>query len=755
MASFETESPINLIGLAKRKLGDDLATGIARVRVKDAYSDRNGPFSYSLAVGQEIQIELFNDAGDRDRAHGIIGKISKRDRSRKVGWSPLIEAGKNGAWLKYSTKATARQTAKSGSDVILGLQSTEDAEHFYYHRHRRNKLLVTAISADLADQKSAFSLDDVLSLNRSQVAGFATAGKVRLSFKIDWADLLASGMTRLAGLLETSGAVEISLTARGSAAFEISIADQFKLVFVGMQGEKFRVALRRSRSSGAGAAVKAGMEIKFARPSAISHVLDQVVAGLLGVSPQKFDALVTMLRRKVSLESLPRLQQDLLESVIEKLELEDRHRSATEVLDVLDDFASTVNDTLTDIARTSAGMSFAYDYSTLSTDASIYEGVFSRPALKALFPDLLAGQFQSVLSAEDKQPGEIKTVHFLNEKSLVIKDSIGLSLGLGNASISGRERTVFRFTTQQNANGAIRHSLLGDRRYQGKLFGPYESTRVQFKADMPDFAPAGAPLLVDAFRFAFAVTYQDDRAWSSQARLKSLLDMCLLCGIAPEGDLESLADRVRDRFGRRKTRSVLTLRLSHGAVLGFSDWLSNSPDETLASIIAGAMDYSDRRVVLQLVHSRRYLYTGFWREALRQYWQDPYQASRFALGVLAPVDSSLYRAEKQALRRRGRDSATLFMLLRRNPDLLVDLKNMRQAFAQLHRASAANSTYEVLADITRNIHAFTNSRFKTRVTGALVGAYQFSDSAPSRGINTALVIKAAKGDEAMTFGRKR
>ncbi len=754
MASFETETTPELYGIAGRALGDDVQKSVATIRVRDSQRGRGGGLSWRLAENLAFEVQLFNDEKDRDRAHGVIGKLSKNDRSKRIGWFPLIELGENGAWLKYTTSVRLHQTASVNSGPRPGFSLTGRAWHFYYHRHRRNTRLLTALSADLADQKTAFSRDDVLGLTPSQAVGFETAGAARFSFKLSWGELLASGMNRLAGLLDSSEAVRINTSASALAEFEVTVEDGFRLVFLGLPGNRVRVALRKSGSVAGGLGVEAGIRVKFARPSEISRLLDQVIEGLLGISPGDFNSAVDRLTETASLDRLSAPQRGVLESLAESLGLQDDFETASEALNALDGFRDRVGSTLTDIARVKVGAGFAYEYSRLATDASVYEGDFTRAALGRLHRELLGGRFQSILAASERSPGEIRTRRFLNQKSLVIRNSIGLSLGAGNASLSGRERSEYRFIRQENADRAIRLSLRGIRRYEGEFFGPLESVRAEFRAGMPGFEPDGEAIGVDAFRFAFAVTYEDGRAWSSAARLRSFLDMGLLCGIAPEGDLDVLAAQVNERFARKKTRCILTLRLSHTAVIGFSEWLTRSPDRELAAVIAGAMEYSEQRPALQMIHNRRYLYSKFWREALRRQWDDPYRASRFALGVLRPLDTSLYRAERQALRRRGRDPVTVFMLMRRNPDLLRDLRTLRLAFARLDEAWRDNSPHGVLPGIVREMHGFANTRFKTRVTGALVNGYRSSGQAPSRGINMAAMISAVNGDEVMTIGRK-
>jgi hypothetical protein len=753
VAIFEPETPLGLDGLAERRLGDDLATRIARVKVREPHSGHTGKVSYRLAENLAFQVDLFNERSDRDKVHGIVGRVPRRISPKNFRWYPLIEIGKSGAWLKYTTTAGIRSSLKSGPDMPLGLKANEAVEHFYYHKHRRNKLLLTAVSGDLADLKSAFSLQDILSLDESQAVGIAASGRLRMSIEFRWSDLLASGMTRLAGLLSSSGPVAIDLPGDASVEFELDIRDAFRLVFLRGPDQSIRVAVRKSKADSVKAALNAGFDVKFARPSEIVRILDNAVSGLLGLSPDKFRSAVETLNDRISLERLSSPEKDLLESLVEHLGLDDEFEKVPDVLGALNDIEAKVTSTITEIARLRVAMSFAYDYSRMETDASIYEGDFKRSAMERLYPDLLAGRFQVLLADAKRHPGEIGTVRFLNEKSLVIRHSIGLSLGLGDWSVSGKESTVYRFLTQENSGKALRHSLLGSRRYVGKYFGPLESTFVEFRGDMPEFKPAGEVIGVQDFRFGLAVIYQDGKAWSRSSRLKSFLDTGLLCGIAPEGDLDGMVERVRSTFGKRKTLCKLTLRLDHSAVLGFCEWLAHSSAAELARAFAGAMDYQQKRPAVQMINGRRFLYSRFWQQALRSNWNDPYKASRYALQSLRPLDTSLYWSEKQSLRGRKKDPASVFMLFRRNPGLLDDFQTMRDACAGLHRAFLQNGPFEELKDIARDFHAFANTRFKTRVLGALINDWSVQHEKNTGEINSVIVIKADNGGQSLTIGR--
>jgi len=751
VATFKAETPLSLDGLSRRKLGDDLEVDVGVVRVKGAHSGDAGQFSYRLTPEPAFRVELFNSENDRDKAHGVIGRLPKRKVSGNIRWYPLIDVGKSGAWLKYTTSAKIRHSA---GNSLLGLKGDAEADHFYYHKHRRNKLLGTAIAQDLVQQKFAFSYHDVLSLDVSEAAGLASEGKVQLALRFDWNDILASGITRLAALLNSSETVAIQLSGRAGVEFKVSVEGGFKLVFLGLGDGDFRVALSQSDAAVFKAGLKTKFVVGFARPSEVEDILDEVVAGLLGVSPASLIAGIDALKQKTSFEQFSGLEQALLESLADRLGFDESLHSREEALDLLDGFQKKVSSAIRDIAKTRVEAGFVYEYSRLETHASLYEGDFTQAALSRLYPDILAGNFHRILADADNYPGEITTRRFLNERSLLIRHATGFSLGAGHWSLSGKESTVFKFVTQVNAEKAVRHSLLGSRKYEGKYFGPHESTFLDFKAGMPDFLPDGQDATARDFRFGLSLTLTDGRAYTSNRRLKAFLDSGLLCGVGPEGDLDRLTALVRSTFGNRKTRGKIALRLKHKAVLGFSEWLTLRSTAELGRIMARGMEYRDSYPLLRLVTGRQVVYGTFWQTALRRRLRNAGSASRFALKQLQPLDSSLYWSEKQALRGRNRDPATIYVLFRRNPDLLRDFQAMRDAFSGLHSASVKSSPFTELAEIANGLHRFANTRFKVRVMLALLSAYRNSVSIKPAEFNSAITVQSIKDKRVLTLGRK-
>jgi hypothetical protein len=229
--------------------------------------------------------------------------------------------------------------------------------------------------------------------------------------------------------------------------------------------------------------------------------------------------------------------------------------------------------------------------------------------------------------------------------------------------------------------------------------------------------------------------------------------MGLLWGVVPEGDQEAVVERIRQTFGQRKTRSRITMKLGHDEVLDFCGWLPGAADGDLATVFAGAMEYQDKRPALQFPQGRTFLYSPFWRQALRREWSNPSSASAFAVKTFRSLDTSLYHSERLALRGRKRDSATVFMLFQRNPGLLEDFQALRDTCARLHRLFAQGGAFEELKDIARDIHAFSNVRFKARVLGALIRYWAAQRGEKAGEINSAIVIKADNGSQSLTIGR--
>jgi hypothetical protein len=198
--------------------------------------------------------------------------------------------------------------------------------------------LATAVSADLADQKSSFSIDDVLELGEDEAVGFAAKGQFQVAVNANWSDLLATGLSRLTQLILSDEPVAIHLPAKASIKLTLGVEDGFKLVFLGLPDQKIRVALRASQEGSFKASIKSGIVVKISNPGDIIGILDNVVSGLLGFSPDAFRKAVAGLKQRSRINELSSIERDLLESLAERLGLDASIRTVKAGLNRLQEF---------------------------------------------------------------------------------------------------------------------------------------------------------------------------------------------------------------------------------------------------------------------------------------------------------------------------------------------------------------------------------------------------------------------------------
>ncbi|MFC1720454.1 hypothetical protein ACFL00_04870, partial [Pseudomonadota bacterium] len=339
-------------------------------------------------------------------------------------------------------------------------------------------------------------------------------------------------------------------------------------------------------------------------------------------------------------------------------------------------------------------------------------------------------------------PGQIRMRRFLNQKGLLIKHALGLSLGIANWSISGKENTVFNFISQVNAGDAIRHAILGSRKYTGKWFGSEWSTLVEFKADMEDFKAGGVPALLDDFSLGLALNYTETRSRTREKHIRNIVDTALLWGAGPEGDSDRLAEDIWNTVpGNSATRSTVLLTLGNAEVREFSRWVVDCPDREIAGAFAVAMPWWEHYPQTLDIHYRRQIYLQVWERWLLDPFSTAGEASGYAYAVLRRYNTQLANEERKARKSGKAAGHTIFRSFSLNKSLPKDFQRTRDAFAQLDAALRDGESYKKLTPVARDIHRFTNTRFKIRVMGALVSAFRLSQHVLPGDIPASLSIR--------------
>jgi len=742
MPKFEYDPNISPGDLANRKLGDELSTEIASIGVKESHKVKSRDFSYELGSNLSFKVELFNSDSDQDNAHKVLGKVRKKTGAEGVGWQPVIDRGGRDAWLKYTTSAGIKPGAQVDFGPVLGIKANGIVDHFYYHRHPRTRLLGTAVARDMAAQKNVFSVEDVLALGVDEALGIAAGGHLQITLKISWSDILASGATALAGLVNSSEAVGFKLPADARASLNLVLDDDFKLVFLGLYDGKIRVALRKSKSATFKAGVTVGIKAGLSKPAEVSKVLNAVLAGLLGISLDDYRNTVASLQKHADLKSLSSPQREIASLMLERVGLDDEITRTKELLNKLSELEKIASREINSIAANKAKMSFAYEYSRIETDASILEADFTAPAVRRLYPDLLAGRFQVLLSDSENFPDQIEIRRFLNQESLVISQAIGLSLGIGKWTISGKENTAFKFISQVNAKDAVRHALLGSRKYTGKWFGSEWSTFLEFKADMEDFKPAGVTASPDDFSLGLSLNYTESPSRTRKTDIRNIVDTALLWGAGPEGDFDRLVSELAHTIpGNSATQSIVLLTLGNSEVRDFSRWIAVRPVREIADAFAAAMPGWEHYPQTLEIRYRRQIYQQIWEKWILDPFTTAGEASAFAYTVLRRYNTSLANEERKARKTGNTAGHTIYRSFRLNSGQLQDFRRTRDAFARLNPAMKSRESYKKLPPIVRGIHGFANTRFKIRVMGALIMAYRRSPQASPGDIAASLRIK--------------
>jgi hypothetical protein len=296
--------------------------------------------------------------------------------------------------------------------------------------------------------------------------------------------------------------------------------------------------------------------------------------------------------------------------------------------------------------------------------------------------------------------------------------------------------------SQVNASDAVRHAILGSRKYSGKWFGSEWSTFVEFKADMGDFKTSGVPASLEDFSLGLSLNYTENRSRTREKHIRNIVDTALLWGAGPEGDIDRLAEEIGNNVpGNSTTLSTVLLTLSNPEVRKFSHWVAGCPAREIAGAFAAAMPWWEHYPQTLDIQYRRQIYQQVWEKWLLDPFSTAGEASAWAYTVLRKYNTRLANEERKARKSGKAAGHTIYRSFSLNKSMLKDFQRTRDAFARLDAAVRNGESYKKLTPVARDIHRFANTRFKIRVMGALVAAWRRSRQASPGDTSASLSIR--------------
>ncbi len=700
----------------------------------DANVEKSVPFelekvTFSIGANAGFKIALFNEADDKD-PDGIIG-----------GEKPLIPFDPANAWLKYSVDlglkgGASGNLASSGFEFDLEGEKTLGIDS--YRVHKPADPLNKSVIADLSSFRTVFEKNDFAKMDVNEAMTFHVNGKLQGGLVLKWSDIFSRGISLLTSAVSSVSSVEIKIESALKAAISFNLKDDFRLVIVKIDDQKFRLSLKRNKSQTLGASLGASVEVSFADPASLEKIVDGIMESLTGLAKEELNKLLQN----------PKIDQDKLKKVLDLLQL-------TGIPDKLkekyDEYVALVRAKVTSIAEIHAKLSLSYAYSRLSEEEEFFKAVFPLQALEDSHAALLKFKLDSLLKGiQDKSLKDVVIEDYFGEKSIEQNQKWGLALGIGKWSFGGTESIRSKINIIKNLDRHQQVSFTGMRLNESNPGNGKEIWSVDFNADMARFSAIEVP---DASEFNYGIHLSWQRQLKklkNKDKLSSLLDLAVLWKSMKEDEFEG---KVNDLYDILKDKNDISfdfnLQSGPGTFRKLIPYMAQRNNAVMAEAMGAAMPYDERFRDRKYISKRKILYGALWK----YYLENPKESlESYALTAEKTIakagDTNLARLEGQV---DGAGEAYSFAgLIKLNVNTAFCVSSLFEGLQILNEGIAFKHHYDrIIAEAFSKLHPFWSQSHHVRSFGAYLLAIRDLSGLTSLQIERTLTVTFPDQDGAI------
>ncbi len=562
---------------------------------------------FTVQAGSEVSVFAFNAPTDRDPDLVLLppGAGPPESCAGQLNLTP------GSCWLKVQHRASV-EVEGGGPLAHTGMRLHAEAPVVFsdYRLHDLGENAARAVAADLLNPRFAQRLDDVRALRPNEALAFQATGTLRAAVEVSWCDVLASGLGALAGIVGAAAPLVVELPAAASVSGTVTLADEFTVVFSRLPDGRTRAAVKKAASRTFAGAADLGLSVELADPQQLESALRDAVAGLLGEEYATVRALVD----KASLAELSENERWAAEALAERLGLEELPKGFTTLREKLQQLEGAIAEAVAELATEKLAAGFAYEYDRLARGSSVIEVVLSPDALAAHHASLCNGDLEPVLSAILGAAPGLALEGYLHRRTLERAHSWGFTLAIGPWAARGRQRRALTRVVEEDITGRKRVSCLGLGAYEGRWLTNVAEWTVDLRADMPRFAPEGAPRLSE-FALGLHLAWHWRQESLAEDRLDEVLDVAALWGALDPEHAADVRRRLAPRLGRAADLTV-QLRFDDAAFRSVLPALAAGRDADFAAALGAAMPLRTGSHGRGDPRRRRELYGPLWAHVL-------------------------------------------------------------------------------------------------------------------------------------------
>ena len=696
-------NPINILGLEEKirpfegqQIKDIAFQKLTLGTATKFYSKDVKDYKFSIGATGEFEIELFNSIEDEDE-HGVIGDI--------------ISLSEDQSYLKYIAAGNAKFTGTQASKGIdLKLLSKRSALFTVYKTHALSEEFCKAIEKDLSNFVSVLNIGDTNeTLAVGEAAAFHVNGQLEAKISLAYSDIYLSSLNALSKLLDKNELLKIQFKPDLTLDFTVNISDTFTVVFHRNTAQQYTVLVKKADVKQFGGGVKAGIWIDLPDTKQLKLIVGDLLENLLEASETKIQAIL----KKSKVADLSRTQLVLLESLQDRLGLD----QATDKLGALKgkytEFRKKAEETIEEIAKASVELGINYEYQRISTRKLLFKGKFTRAAIRKYHFNLLTGDLKKIVeNHQNGNPDNIRVEHYLQESEKKRKKAWGFSLGFASTKSEQEIEEVER----KDIHGHKQVAFAAYREYKNKFLGNETSWGVDFNVAMPVFSASETPLASEFDYSLYLKMEWKDKKLRKKEDLLAYLDQGVLWKAIPQGEMMAIAD---DFFPKMKKDTLTVTSQLKVSPFAFREILNrmvlyNLRNEILGNFLGAAMPYDQDEDIRRNVELRSKYYGQVWTH----YLNNPIKGNEdyfitFTYNTLKPVSPALARRERRPNKTKREETVWL------NNNTDDHLNRFKKGIQRLHSGISQPTPYsEVIKDSYKEIQAFWLKPFYTRAFGA-------------------------------------
>ena len=657
-------------------------------------------YGSKLLVFGSASIELFNSKDDRDTKH-ILGKPKIKVGNLEL--NPAIIYSQNSCWLKYSTSAGIKGSAShSIKEIGFGIDAEVGLDLHSYRKHSPTEKISNALKSDLNLSKFIVNKDDILHLKSNEAVAMETKGKLKVSMKINWSDVLSQNMSLFSKLLSVGELLNINIDAELFSSIDVVIEDYYSLIFSGVNDNVLRVSVVKSMNRGLNFSAGATFTSSLSEQEQLEEVSKTILNGIFEYPKE----VIENVKAAADISQLNEIEQKATKEIMSRLGLNSFSTSINELCDKIIELESEVIKRLAKAIKSKASIGAKYEYSRLTKENALVQGLIPKSLLPDCHEAVLKGKLFVLTSILEDDSNDAKLERFFFQKSTTIKNAFGFNLGFGSWKALSKGYSEIRFIEHRDTQNRKQLSMLGVKGYKSSIGKDSRDFFVDFDAVMPNFSNSSVPT-ANEFEYALNISHFREEAKLDKGELFDVVENASVWGIIPQGELEETVDELwRDIKGARKVKVVRTMTIKHELFLNLLPLMTSFDSGKFAAALASALSplgkaQKEVKEVRNSLYLRDKLYSPICLAFLDSKINDYYGLALFAHNHLKSEGYRKIAKWELDWKSHAKMNSCIAGAFRLHPDLRNDLINFS-------RYDGIKQCNRKLKELSRNFKSISN-----------------------------------------------